>query len=92
MIDPENQVARGTVGQSVEAIISSLPRVAKLLRYVISATRTPTSVRESAALILAMNEGSAALSELQALHNAGSRYAGEIFAYVKEYGGINPYA
>ena len=92
MIDPESQVGRGTVGQSVEAIISSLPRAAKLLRQVISATRAPMSVRESAALILAMNEGSAAQSELQSLHNAGSWYAGEMFAYVKEHGGINPYA
>ena len=92
MIDPESHIGRGTVGQSVEAIISSLPRAAKLLRQVISATRTPMAVRESAALILAMNEGSAAESELQSLHNAGSCYAGEMFAYVKEHGGINPYA
>lgn len=92
MIDPENQIGRGTVGQSVEAIISSLPNAAALLRQVLSAADVSLPVRESAALILAMNEGTAAVPDLHALNNAGSWYAGEMLAYVKEHGGINPYA
>ena len=92
MIDPEDQIGRGTVGQSVEAIVSSLPSAAEFLRQVISATGVSMPVRESAALILAMNERAAAEPDLQALHNAGSWYAGEMLAYVKEHGGINPYA
>lgn len=92
LIDPEDQIGRGTVGQSVEAIISSLPQARELLRRIISAQAVPMPVRESAALILAMNEGHAAQPELQALRAAGSWYAGEMLAYVKEHGGINPYA
>lgn len=92
MIDPENQIGRGTIGQSVEAIISSLPQAAGLLRQVISSDQVAMHVRESAALILAMNEGSSAQTELQALCEAGSWYAGEVLAYLEEHGGINPYA
>ena len=92
LIDPENQIGRGTLGQSVEAIISCLPHAAVLLRSIISTQGVPMPVRESAALILAMNEGPAAQPDLQALCAAGSWYAGEMLAYVKEHGGINPYA
>lgn len=92
MIDPEDQIARGTLGQSVEAIISSLPNAAALLREVITRSDVSLQVRESAALILAMNEGIAAIPDLQALNGAGSWYAGEMRTHLKEHGSINPYA
>lgn len=92
MIDPENQIGRGTVGQSVEAVISSLPGAAGLLRKVVSANDLAMSVRESAALILAMNEAAGAIPDLLVLERAGSWYAGEMRAYLKEHGGIYPYA
>lgn len=92
MIDPEEQIGRGTLGQSVEAIISSLPYAAGLLRQVITATDVPLRVRESAAVILAMNEGAAAVPDLHALNLAGSWYAGEILTHLREHGSINPYA
>jgi hypothetical protein len=92
MIDPENQIGRGTLGQSVEAIISSLPNAAALLRQVITTSEVSLQVRESAALILAMNEGVAALPDLRALNGSGSWYAGEMVTYLKEHGSINPYA
>ena len=92
MIDPESQIGRGTIGQSVEAIISSLPNAPALLRQTIAAQNQPMNLRESAALILAMNDGANAEPDLRLLQKAGSWYAGEILAYVREHGGINPYA
>ncbi len=92
MIDPESQIGRGTVGQSVEAIVSSLPEAAAVLRQVIATDDLPMSLREAAALILAMNEGTDAEPNLLQLQKSGSWYAGEMLQYLKEHGGINPYA
>lgn len=91
-IDPEEQIGRGTLGQSVEAIVSSLPNAASMLRKIISSQELEMTIRESAAFILAMNEAEGALLDLSKLEAAGSWYAGEIGRHVKEYGGINPYA
>ena len=92
MIDPENQIGRGTIGQSVEAIVSSLPGSAAVLRRVIATDDLPLDLRESAALILAMNEGIDAEPDLLQLQKAGSWYAGEMLQYLKDHGSINPYA
>ena len=91
-IDPEEQIGRGTLGQSVEAIISSLPHVTDKLQKIIESKDVEMQFRESAALILAMNESKDAIPHLLALEAEGSWYAGEIYRYVKEYEGINPYA
>jgi hypothetical protein len=91
-IDPEEQIGRGTLGQSIEAIISSLPTASNMLRQIIESSEFEMPVRESAALILAMNEESLALPDLAILEEEGSWYAGEMIKHVKEYGGINPYA
>ncbi|EIL97664.1 hypothetical protein, partial [Rhodanobacter thiooxydans] len=91
-IDPEEQIGRGTLGQSIEAIISSLPKAATMLREIVGSTKIDMQLREYAALILAMNNGPNALSELSILESEGSWYAGEISKHIKEYGGVNPYA
>lgn len=90
-IDEEQQIGRGTLGQSIEAIVSSLQNVSTILRVIIKSAEVEMRVRESAALILAMNEAVHALPELAELAEAGSWFAGEIALHVKEYGGINPY-
>jgi hypothetical protein len=91
-IDPEEQIGRGTLGQSIEAIVSSLPKASDMLREIIGSSKLEMQLREYAALILAMNESSKALPELAALESDGSWYAGEISKHIKEYGGVNPYA
>ena len=91
-VDPEHSISRGSVGQSVEAIISSLPRSSELLRQVIVASELDLFLRECAVLILAMNEGSEAIKDVAALAASGSWYATEIISHLREYGGINPYA
>lgn len=91
-IDPEEQIGRGTIGQSVEAIVSSLPSAASMLRAIIGSQELEMTVRESAAIILAMNEAKGALIDLSKLEAEGSWYAGEVARHIKGYGGINPYA
>lgn len=91
-IDQEEQIGRGTLGQSIEAVISSLPDASNMLREVIKSTQVEILIRESAALVLAMNEAVGALPELSMLEEEGSWHAGEIARHIKEYGGINPYA
>jgi hypothetical protein len=91
-IDPETGIARGVVGQSVEALVSSLPRG---LVYLDSIVRTPTieiATREWAALILAMNNPRAADESIQILVAQGSWIAGELRRVLKETGHLNPYA
>jgi len=91
-IDPENLIGRGTIGQSVEAIVSSLPKSNVYLRRAIASPELDMSLRESAALILAMNESREAIPDIAALETQGSWYAGEIVRHIMEYGSINPYA
>jgi len=91
-IDPEAQIARGTLGHSVEAIVSCLPNSSAMLREIVKSSKIDLSIREFAGFILAMNEGERALPDLKELEDSGSWYAGEIATYVKENGFINPYA
>jgi hypothetical protein len=60
LIDPENSISRGSIGQSVEAILSSLPASDALLREAVHSSGLDVFVRECAALILAMNEAASA--------------------------------
>lgn len=90
-IDPESQIARGTLGQSVEAIVSSLPSSCALLRKVIDSPVSSMTEKEFAALILAMNEAKEAIPDLMRLEDAGSWYAAEIRKHIEQFGGINPY-
>ncbi len=91
MIDPEGSIARGSVGQSVEALISSLPDRSALLRRAIADTEAPIFSRECAALILAMNEAKGALQDLGLLAAEGSWTAAEYIRHLHEFGEINPY-
>ena len=91
-IDQETSVSRGSLGQSVEAIISSLPRSSALLREIADSRDHEVFVREVAALILAMNEGANAEPTLSSLARSGSWYAGEILLHLRQYGHFNPYA
>lgn len=91
-IDPEVQIARGTLGQSVEAIVSSLPNASALLRQIVNSKKLDMCIREFAVIILAMHEGQDALSDIKKLNDDGSWYADEIAICLKTHGSINPYA
>jgi len=91
-IDPEGQISRGAIGQSVEAIVSSLPGSKNLLHQVLQERGLPIALREYAAIILAMNDPLIAEPELSRLKREGSWYAEQVLQHIKEYGSVNPYA
>lgn len=91
-IDEEGSISRGTIGQSVEAIISSLPNATEFLKSIVLDSSLPAFTRECAAIILAMNEGKTAISTLAQLAGTGSWYADELIEHLNRYGGVNPYA
>jgi hypothetical protein len=92
LVDRENSISRGSLGQSIEAIVSSLPLASALLRQIAGTAKVDMFVRECAALILAMNEGLEASSTLESLAASGSWYAREMHAHLLRWGHINPYA
>jgi len=91
-IDEENGIARGSLGQSVEAIISSLSNRDSLLLEIVQDSQLAIFLRESAALIYAYHHQKDALPVLKVLSDQGSWYAGELFSFMRENGWIDPYA
>lgn len=91
-IDEENGISRGSLGQSVEAVISSLPNRDQLLLEIIQDSQLPIFLRECAALIYAYHNQKEALPILKSLSEQGSWYAGELFSFIGENGWIDPYA
>jgi hypothetical protein len=91
-IDPEGQISRGAIGQSVEAIISSLPQSKQILNQILQERSLPIALREYAAIILAINDSLAAETELLNLSQEGSWYASHVLEHIREYGSVNPYA
>jgi len=83
-IDEETGISRGSIGQSVEAIISSLSNRDRLLLEVTDDNGLPMSSREYAALIYAYHNHQAAMPLLRRLSEQGSWYAGELHSYLKE--------
>jgi hypothetical protein len=92
LIDPETSISRGSIGQSVEAIISSLPKREWLLQKIVDTDDLDLFIRECAALILAVNGDKGAESALSKLAKSGSWHAGKLLAHMKERGSVNPYA
>lgn len=91
-IDEETGIERGTIGQSVEAIISALPMATQYLNEILADVDSPLFTRECAALILAMNNGKAAIPALSNLTKSGSWLAQELIDHLERYGDVNPYA
>jgi hypothetical protein len=91
-IDEESMISRGALGQSVEAIITSLKQSMPLLKAITEDSSIALFRRECAALIYAMHEHLGSIQLLSRLAESGSSYAQELLEHVKEYGDINPYA
>ena len=91
LVDEENMIGRGTIGQSVEAIVSSLPNRSELLKDILANKARPRFVREVAALIYAMHQPKDAIACMKELHIEGSPYMGEMANYIQECGNFNPY-
>jgi uncharacterized protein DUF4365 len=91
-IDEDNVISRGSIGQSVEAIVSSLPNSLSNLEDIARDLSTRRFCRECAALIVGMHQGRAAIPLLANVAKSGSSYAEELIAYLKEHGELNPYS
>jgi len=90
-IDEDNGISRGTLGQSVEAIISSISDVDTLLEEIMRSQKVPIQIRHSAALIFAYHKGKAALPALQMITEEESWFIPEIVKQIEQYGGIDLY-
>ncbi len=92
----ENGIERGTMGQSIEALISSLPNTNGYLGEIVHDPSLPMKVRENAALIFAFNnqgnarELQASIKLVEVISNE-SDYGAMILSHLKEYGEINLY-
>lgn len=92
LIDPEESISRGSVGQSVEAVISSLENGTSLMEEVSRDKSLPMTVRESAAIIYSMHLPEQAPALLVSLAECGSWYANMLLAHLRDVGRIDPYA
>jgi hypothetical protein len=90
-VDRDNGIARGSLGQSVEALISSLPGADDYLTSIATDLSQDIFVRETAALILAMHASMNARAILSTLAGEGSWFARELEVVVREFGIVNPY-
>lgn len=91
-IDPETFISRGSIGQSVEAVISSLDVGNTICEEIAKEASIPLFLRECAGMIFAMDRPAEALSVLELLITQGSLYAEQMISMIKEVGGIYPYA
>jgi hypothetical protein len=90
-IDEENMISRGSIGQSVEAIVSSLSKRDVLLIEIINDKAITMFIRECAALIFGYHKQKDSIPLLLMLSDQGSWYAGELALFMKENGWIDPY-
>jgi hypothetical protein len=90
-VDEENMISRGSLGQSVEAIVSSVPNFLTYLEEIIKDKSQEIKIREFAAIIYAYHKGADSISVLSAITAEESWYIQELINNIKEYGDFNPY-
>lgn len=90
-IDEENGIARRSLGQSVEAIISSISNIDQTLEEIIRSKSLPIQIRQNAALIFAYHKGRGALDVLKEIPEDDSWLIPEIVKQIEEYGWIDFY-
>ena len=87
-IDEEMRISRGSIGQSIEAIISIIPNFRQILSNIIQDANQEILIRESAALILAYHSGKESIPILKTIPPIDSWYIQEIIKQIDEFGGI----
>ncbi len=90
-IDEENMISRGTLGQSVEAIISSIPNFLLYLEEIIIDKSKDIKIREFAAIIFAYHKGEEGINILSSIDFKESWYVQELINHLKEYGSADLY-
>jgi len=90
-IDQEDMLGRGTLGQSVESIISIVKNYAGILKEIILDNTLDFSIREKGAVILAYKKGKESIPVLEKISESESWYVSELITHLNEYGEFNPY-
>ena len=91
LVDEENLISRGSIGQSVEAIVSSLPNCLVLLKSILDDKTLPLHIRIVAAIVLSMHWPIETIPQLKSLELEGSWFAKELISYIQQWGAYNPY-
>lgn len=92
MIDPEQGIARGTIGQCVQAVISAITAHEVVLSEIVVDEKIGLLTREFAALIVAIGNPAGSIILFEKLSRSGSEYAPEIIKYISESNHFNPYS
>ncbi|MDZ4846071.1 MAG: DUF4365 domain-containing protein [Chitinophagales bacterium] len=90
-IDEENMISRGSLGQSVEAIVATIPNFIKFLEEIIKDKNLDVKLREFSAIILASHKGEYSIRTLTSIMPEESWYVQELIKHTKEYGVFDPY-
>lgn len=90
-IDEENGISRGSLGQSVESIISCLARREQFLLEIAEDRGLTLFQRECAALIYVFHNQKAGLPLLDSLEEQGSWLSGEWAHSLRQFGFLDPY-
>jgi hypothetical protein len=90
-IDEEIMISRGSLGQSVEAIISSVPNSLIYLESIIKDKKIEIKIREFAALIYAYHKGKDSIPILNMIDKKESWYIYELIEHLNEFEYFDPY-
>jgi len=91
LIDEENGICRGSIGQSIEAILSTITNINSLLEQIILDKSINLIARHNAAVIYAYYRQNESLELLKKIGLDDSWYIPEIVKYIEEYKNFNPY-
>ena len=91
LIDEETGITRGTIGQSVETIISKVDNINRILEEIMVDENIELSIKHSSALIYAYYNAEMSLDFWKKLEIEESWFIPELVNQIKEYKSINPY-
>lgn len=90
-VDEENMISRGSLGQSIEAIVSSIPDFLKYLEEIIKDKTNEIKLREVAGIIYVYHSGIDGIKILSLITPKESWYIQELINHVQKYGIFDPY-
>lgn len=91
LISEEIGIERGSIGQTIESIISVIKNINEILESIINDINIELWIRHNAATIYAYYNGKSGLKILKQIDSKESWYISEIVKYIEEFGGYNPY-
>ncbi len=84
-------ISRGSLGQSVEVIIYSIPNSLMHLESIIKDKNNDIKIREFESLICAYHKGKDSIPVLSTIDNAESWYIPELINHLNEFEYFDPY-